>query len=400
MFVHSGGLPHLLPPAAYTDAEWFARERREIFGRGWHPFCLASQVATEGAQFAGEILGVPVVVLNRDGKLFALRNVCAHRHSQIVPDGPQRGGKTLRCQIHGWEYDESGSLARMTDGRSFKGFKAGGLCLPSFRVEQAGPLVFVNLTPDGPTFREHLGSFSTEFQRFYGDLRHVGTWRIESPVNWKVIVENAVESYHVPMVHPETFQDYRSEELHDHALEPTYSRYGDLLPYAGEKGLESLGFRVYTRLLIKRPTFQRFTHVNVYPNHLLYFGDIFSGFNVVEPLGPERTRVTFHSFVPRDIHWGWAGRLLQDLSMRVFLRMGKRIAQEDIDRWPPVQEGLRNAVFPGILSCREERVYGLQRYVAERLGMPVPPLEADRGSPAPSLTESPAVSSSPAPVAI
>ncbi len=34
-------------------------------------------------------------------------------------------GSTLRCQIHGWEYDESGSLAKMTDGRSFKGFKGG-----------------------------------------------------------------------------------------------------------------------------------------------------------------------------------------------------------------------------------------------------------------------------------
>jgi len=392
MFVHSGSLPHLLPPAAYTDAEWFARERREMFGRGWHPLCLADQVAKDGDQFAGEILGVPVVVMNREGRLHALRNVCAHRHSQIVPDGPQSGGKTLRCQIHGWEYDESGCLAKMTDGRSFKGFKAGALCLPSFRVEQAGPLVFVNLSPEGPTFLEHLGDLSAEFQRFYTGLRHVGTWTFESPVNWKVIVENAVESYHVPMVHPQTFQDYRPEELHDHALAPTYSRYGDLLPYESEKGLESLGFRVYTRLLIKNPTFKRFTHVNVYPNYLLYFGDIFSAFNVVEPLGPERSRLTFYSFVPRDIHWGWAGRLLQDLSMVVFIRMGKKIAQEDVSRWPPVQQGLRSALFPGVLSCREERVYGVQRYVAERLGMPVPPLDAGRAQRPPAASEDAAAS--------
>ncbi|AMV18187.1 aromatic ring-hydroxylating oxygenase subunit alpha [Planctomyces sp. SH-PL14] len=377
MFVNSGSLPHLLPPAAYTDADWFARERAEIFERQWQPFCLADQVAKDGAQFAGEVLGVPVVVFNRGGRLYALKNVCAHRHSQIVPGGAQCGS-TLRCQIHGWEYDESGSLAKMTDGRSFKGFKVGGTCLASYRAQQAGPLVFVNLDSRAPSFEESLGGFAEEFGRFYQDLRHISTWQMETPVNWKVIVENAVESYHVPMVHPNTFQDYRPEELHDHHLAPTYSRYGDLLPYESEKGLESLGFRVYTRLLIRQPTFKRFTHVHVYPNHLLYFGDIFRAFNSVEPLGPERSRITFYNFVPRRIHWGLAGRMLQDLSMVVFLKMGRRILQEDVDRWPPVQKGLRHATSPGVLSCREERVFGIQRYVAEQLGMPVPSLEPER----------------------
>ena len=60
-----------------------------------------------------------------------------------------------------------------------------------------------------------------------------------TPRELKVIVENAVESYHVPMVHPNTFQDYRPEELHDHRLKPTYTRYGDLFLHADEKSLES-----------------------------------------------------------------------------------------------------------------------------------------------------------------
>jgi phenylpropionate dioxygenase-like ring-hydroxylating dioxygenase large terminal subunit len=239
-------------------------------------------------------------------------------------------------------------------------------------VARAGDLVFVNLQPEGPTLREHLGSFAEEFEKYYTGIRRIDVHQVETPVNWKVIAENAVESYHVPMVHPGTYEQYRPEELHDHRLEETYSRYGDLMSYSSERSLEALGFRLYTRLLIRNPNYRRFTHVHWYPNSLLYFGDIFRAFNVLEPLGPERTRLTFHSFAPRNIRGGWLGLVVQNLSLTYFLRVGKRIVNEDLSFWPPVQRGLKHSPFRGVLSRREERVYGIQRYIAQRLGLPVP----------------------------
>lgn len=377
MFVHAGRLDHLLKPRAYYEAEWFQREQQAIFGRSWNFFCLFDAVSRPGDRFAAEVCGIPVVVYNEGETLYALHNVCAHRHSQICPPG-RTHDKSLRCQIHGWEYDCTGHLSKLPDGRSFKGLKAVDYCLKTFRAERSGPFVFVNLESTAPSFEEHLGNFATEFRHFFANYRHINTWTTEHPVNWKIIIENAVESYHVPMVHPETFADYRAEELHDHGLEPTYTRYADLLPYEAEKSLEAVGFRLYTKWLIRNPTFQRFVHVHLFPNFLLYFGDIYSSIAVVEPLSPTRTRYTLLSFVPGDIRWGALGRCVQNLSMVLFVRMFKKILGEDMVRWPPVQTGLEHSGQSGVLSAREERVYAFQRYLLQQVdpaaNVPVPEL--------------------------
>ncbi|HUE16275.1 MAG TPA: aromatic ring-hydroxylating dioxygenase subunit alpha [Planctomycetaceae bacterium] len=366
MFQLQGKLDHLLPPAAYHAADWHERELEDLFRASWQLACLAEQVKKPGSRFALRIAGEPVVIVNQNGTVSALGNVCAHRHSQIVPDGPSQDSR-FRCQVHGWEYDETGRLSHLPDGRSFRGLKAHDLCLSRYRVEQCGPFVFVNLSPEGPSFQEYLGSFAEEFQQFFAHCRHIDTWVTEHPVNWKIIVENAVESYHVPMVHPTTFEDYRAEELHDHRLEPSFTRYADMMEYRSEKSAEAYLFRFYSWFLLRNPTYQRFTHVHLFPNMLLYFGDIYSAFKVIEPLGATRSRYTMYSFAPDAIHWGPLGRMLQSLSMRVLVPKLKTILQEDMARWPPVQQGLEKSRHKGVLSAREERVYAFQDYVVKKL---------------------------------
>jgi choline monooxygenase len=366
MFQSQGKLDHLLRPAAYHAADWHDRELQNLFRTSWQVACLGEQVEKPGSRFALKIAGEPIVVVNQNGTLSALGNVCAHRHSQLVPNGPSHDSR-FRCQIHGWEYDETGRLSHLPDGRSFRGLKAHDLCLPRYRLEQFGPFVFVNLSQEGPSFREYLGTFADEFHQFFADCRHVDTWVTEHPVNWKIIVENAVESYHVPMVHPNTFEDYRAEELHDHRLEPSFTRYADLMEYRSEKSAEALLFRFYSWFLLRNPTYNRFTHVHLFPNMLLYFGDIYSSLTVVEPLDAKRTRYTMFSFAPKAIHWRLPGRLLQALSMKVLVPQFKKILREDMVRWPPVQQGLEHSRHNGVLSAREERVYAFQDYVIKKL---------------------------------
>jgi phenylpropionate dioxygenase-like ring-hydroxylating dioxygenase large terminal subunit len=218
-----------------------------------------------------------------------------------------------------------------------------------------------------------LGTFADEFLQFFANCRHIDTWVTEHPVNWKIVCENAVESYHVPMVHPNTFEDYRAEELHDHRLEPSYTRYADLMEYRSEKSAEALAFRFYSWFLLRNPTNKRFTHVHLFPNMLLYFGDIYSSLTVVEPLEAKRTRYTMFSFAPNAIYWGPAGRALQALSMKVLVSQFKKILREDMVRWPPVQQGLEHSRHTGVLSAREERVYAFQDFVTKRLR----PISAD-----------------------
>lgn len=101
---------------------------------------------------------------------------------------------------------------------------------------------------------------------------------------------------------------------------------------------------------------------------MLYYGDVYRGLTVIEPLGPRRFRYRGYGFVPRDVRYGWIGRQIQDLSMRVFIPMGRKIIGEDSALWPTVQQGLEASTHRGVLSAREERVFAFQRFVCEKLG--------------------------------
>ena len=360
MFEHQGKLEHILPASAYSSAETWLQERR-MFDSHWHLAGLSESVREKGGYLAAEVRGVPVVVHHGDSGVVAFRNVCAHRQSMRCPHGTGNQPR-LTCQYHGWQYSGEGRVCKVPDGQSFKGIKAEELRLDGIRAEVCGPFVFVCFDESSSGFKNHLGEFREEFDSFFGEHKLFGIWQTEHNVNWKIICENAVESYHVPLVHPTTFRNYRDSELHDHKLAPTYSRYADLQPW--DRSIVSRGFRVLAGLLLEKPNFARFKHTHIYPNHLLYYGDLMSTWTVVDPLTPDRCRYTLYAFVPENIRWGAVGRLVQRMSSVVLMKQFKKILGEDMELWPKVHEGLRGSRFSGVLSCREERIWSFQKYLS------------------------------------
>ncbi|MBC7967364.1 MAG: aromatic ring-hydroxylating dioxygenase subunit alpha [Fuerstia sp.] len=367
MFVHQGKLDPLLRPEDYCAEESFSRERRDMFSRQWNIVGLAESLSRAGDYIAVEVQGVPVIVHHSDGTINAFRNSCAHRHSMLRPHGTGNQPR-LTCQYHGWQYQNDGKVTRVPDGQSFKGIKADQFCLAQVRSEVCGPFVLVCLDDHAASFRSHLGDLASEFDTSFGHHRHFGTWKTTHAVNWKIIVENAVESYHVPLVHPTTFQNYRAEELHDHRLAPNWSRYADLQPW--DQSIVSRGFRFLARTLLKHPTGERFKHTHIYPNHLLYYGDLMSTWTVVEPVSALSSNYTLYAFVPEEIRKAPGKRILQSGSATVLLKQLKRILREDMELWPKVQGGLAGSVHSGVLSCREERIWAFQEFVHKSLSSP------------------------------
>src|SRR5208282_2914257 len=75
------------------------------------------------------------------------------------------------------------------------------------RVEEWAGFIFVNLNDDAAPFADRV-SETTKWgaDRYRMDrMTTVRRWEYEVPCNWKVYVDNFIESYHVPWVHPETF---------------------------------------------------------------------------------------------------------------------------------------------------------------------------------------------------
>lgn len=98
----------VLPPACYTEQDWYEREQHEIFGRLWLLAGLTQQLAAEDSFITRDFSGTPVLVQNVKGQLRAFRNACAHRGMPIQT--ADHGVRKMICPYHGWGYREDGAL--------------------------------------------------------------------------------------------------------------------------------------------------------------------------------------------------------------------------------------------------------------------------------------------------
>jgi phenylpropionate dioxygenase-like ring-hydroxylating dioxygenase large terminal subunit len=374
MFAAKGALAPALPPAAYGDPAFFAREAARVFGVGvdgvrrfvpgapvWHLAGTTFQLAKAGDYVSTDVVGVPVLVRNVGDRLAAFVNVCLHRQSVLELPGCGHRDE-LRCRYHGWEYDGDGKLAKLPDGPSFRGFKVGDRRLAALRVQTYGPLVFVTGSPAAPALREWLAPMADDLARFYErPLVPIGTRTFEADVNWKIVVENSVESYHVPSIHPGTFRDYRAEELHDHRITGEYTRYADLEPMTTTRSGRAAA--LLSRVLMRDADQARFRHAHFFPNLLFYFGELYCDVAVVMPLSATRMRHTSFAFAPDGLR-SRALAPIRDLWSKTMWWYGGKVFREDGAAWRGVQAGVRAAGEAGVLSAREERVAAFQWYIA------------------------------------
>ncbi len=352
MFLTHTAHPHLLEPRDYSSPDMHAAEASGIFARSWNVVAPADHLAHPGDQVDGGILR-------------AFRNVCAHRHSLVAPPGRSCREK-FRCSYHGWEYGADGRLSHLPDGTSFRGWKATEARLEVLRCARAFGLVFVNPSPGETSLENDFGSVSADLARHFGGMGFRWIQLTEHDVNWKVIVENAVESYHVPMLHPTTFGNYADEEFHGHVIEPTFTQYHDLKSTKPAPPR----WRLLDRTLFRTPRLYGYSHTHVFPNHLITWAGFYREWVVVEPLGPRRCRRVGYGFMPADLrHGGPIGlveRLLVDEMARRTRRSADLILSQDSSVWPSVQRGTESSAHRGVLSAREERVAAFQKWVVER----------------------------------
>jgi phenylpropionate dioxygenase-like ring-hydroxylating dioxygenase large terminal subunit len=195
-----------MPHDWYTDPAIYELERELIFRRSWHYACLASDVAEVGATYACSVAdNVPIVVTrDKQGVLRAFINVCRHRGTVIVDDGPSTCA-SFKCPYHAWTYDLDGSLRTAPRSDRETSFDKSEWGLKPIRVDIAGPLVCVNLDEGAGPLAEWVGPLPGIMANSgvdFGSLERYEHTTWEVPVNWKIMLENALECYHCQGVHP------------------------------------------------------------------------------------------------------------------------------------------------------------------------------------------------------
>lgn len=365
MFVSDTHLPQLLPPVAYSATEWYGREREQVLLPAWWAVALVHELPRDGDFITFDHVDGPVILRRSAGRIHGYRNVCAHRHAKLT--GKARGHcDVLRCDYHGWEYADSGATQKIPDAPSFRPLEKGQLGLAPLRVETVGAIVFLTFDPAAAPVRDWLGADAARIEDGFDDATRM-IWRAEYdvPVNWKLLVENNLESYHVGTVHAATLGPSPAEQACTHELAADRSRF--------EAPGDRTWWRHAKRFLarnIGRPADGRYMHGHVHPAFMWGETDLFALYQSVVPTGPASCRVScrclaWQSRRPRPL----ADACARTLARRS-LRIWEQIIGEDLAILPQVQAGVASPRHPGpgLISRREERITHFQRWLLARMG--------------------------------
>jgi phenylpropionate dioxygenase-like ring-hydroxylating dioxygenase large terminal subunit len=399
MFIHKNQLAYQLAPEWYFSPEIYDREIERIFLPTWHFVGSKSDLPNSGDFRTLELLGKPLLIRNFDGRHYAFLNVCSHRHCRLT-NVAQGHSEQLRCQYHGWEYEASGRTRKIPDAGCFRPFDRENARLRAFRLEACGDLLFVSLAEQGPSLREFLGDFyDIVAQRTSDGWHKVWNWEHDYACNWKLAVENTVESYHLPCIHKGPFAAvYPSEEAQRHELHDDYST----LRYAIEHRTLA-AMQAWAAGVLGAESTNVYTHHLVHPHFVVTLNDLVVHVHQYLPSSPTTSCAiarAYGYYGEKRNPWAW---LLGRTSAWHSWRAIQQIQLEDASIFADAQRGIEATEFRGCIGTREERIYAFQRFVGRRCAPSEPasppapqssaphrPAPLGMPHPAPSESESPA----------
>jgi choline monooxygenase len=341
---------HTPPGRLYADPEVYALVRERVFARSWQLVADADAVRIPGAVHPVTLLDGCLdepLLLTRDhaDALHCLSNVCTHRGTLVAEHpGCER---TLTCRYHGRRFALDGSFMSMPGFEGVAGFPGPQDSLPRVPFAVWRRFVFAALSPAVP------------FERVVADMDAMTRWM---PVdgfrpdpsrqreylvraNWALYVDNYLEGFHIPFVHASLARaidvgSYRTDLFEWSVLQVGESR-------DGHDALEPPGGQ--------RPAAWYWW---LFPNLMFNFYPWGVSVNVVRPLGPDLTRVSFLAYVWREDRLGRGAGAEID-----------RVEREDEAVVEAVQRGLRSRLYErGRYSPRHEAgVHHFHRLLARAL---------------------------------
>jgi choline monooxygenase len=344
----------------YRDPEVAELEETRIFARTWQLVGHVSELPEPGSYMTTTAGSQPVLVIrDPEGELRAFRNVCRHRGSRLL-SGSGECGKAIRCRYHGWTYRLDGQLIGVPEGRSIVGLDKSMLGLFPARIEVMSGFAFVNLDIHAEPLADQVAGLPERLERYsIEQLQQCGEWKGTQPSNWKIVVDNYNEGYHVPIAHPGLMRlyDYKSYDVEVHHGWVWFDA-----PLR-DKPSGNLMERAYQRLVKPMPGLpdedrRIWRYVFIYPNTAI---DLYPDQIVtwrIDPDGPLRSKDVARAY--RHPKAGVRTRLAQYANNKVNTIVG----HEDADLVANVQAGLETRGFDlGPLSHREAAI----AWLAERV---------------------------------
>lgn len=348
-----------LAPELYRDESVFRREMETVFPSSWQLVAFSNDLDEPDDFVVVTLDERSVVIQNFDGELRAFHNVCSHRHSRIR--GVASGNGPLRCPYHGWSYNRDGVPYSIPSRPRFDAADLDcqdSLALRPYAIETCGALVFARTTIEGPPLEEFLGD-AYDHVHAVGDAlgERLSCYRLVVAANWKVVVENTLEGYHVNFVHAESLKRLGTSGT-DFGFQGPHSTFR-----SGTQEKPSATRDRIDQAFSSRPLRTRdYIHQLVFPNTTIAtaHGTSFN-INLIRPLHAAETVIDVYVFETRlSIDLSKAERSLVKAMRPAVVELTNTAFDEDRAICEQVQLGLAEASRPAVLSSEEQRIGAFQ----------------------------------------
>jgi len=377
-----------LPPEAYTSEAFHQWEIDHIFKAEWQCVAHLSQLPRAGDFLTLDLLGEPLLIVHgKDGGVRVLSRTCPHRGMDIMPPGFGRDGHSIAeasedsaasghtrlflCPYHAWTFELDGRLKACPEMQQAAGFQRDEWGLREFRSEIWNGFVFVNLDGGAAPLAPRLAEMDADFGQWNpAGMKVVLEREWDCPFNWKVLVENFMESYHHLGAHAKTLQpmmpaldtwNERERELSIRCHLPFKDALVEEWETQQAAGGHPFGFPTISALdeSKKRESglFLVFPHflIFVLPDRIVWYR--------VEPRGPDRMHLLTTMLVPAETtHHPDYGAMLERETPPMF-----EFHLEDMEMCTAIQRGMHSlGAQRGRLSHLEMSIWLIQRYLAAR----------------------------------
>lgn len=350
-----------MPPDVYTSTEFLAHELKDIFAHEWICVGRTSAVGAPGDFLSYELAGQPIVVIRgHDGTLNAMSNVCRHRMSTLL-DG-SGNTRNIVCPYHGWTYNLDGTLRGAPLMKQTPGFCKEDYRLQPIRCEEWLGWIYITLDPHIDPVKERLKPLEALISRYCMEdytecFRETHVWN----TNWKVLAENFMESYHLPVCHAGTVG--RHSKLDEMNCPPGAAAFN--YHWITKEASLPIGNAHPSNTRLEGDWRRTTVLLTIYPSHLITLTPGYFWYLSLHPRGVGQVHITYGG--------GLSPEFIADpeseqykISMKTLL---DEVNVEDQRCTEKVFRGLNaSAATPGHLSYLERPIYDFTQYLAERLG--------------------------------
>ena len=247
-----------LPAKSYTDENFWKKECNTVLSDGWLFVGFVHEFKKPGDVIPLFIADKPILLVkDNNNKITAFHNVCSHRCLKLV-DEKKNVGKIIRCPYHSWSYDLEGKLKAAphvggTDQHQPKGFNFSDHGLKKIKIHIWHDWIFINFHGKAKKFEDYAKPLIKKFNDIdltklkYGATLDFGKIK----TNWKFLIENFIEPYHVQFVHKST----TNQPLKDHYTVVDGICYGSGVNVKEEDTKNSKALSVTSRYLSLFPNF-------------------------------------------------------------------------------------------------------------------------------------------------